>query len=471
MEPVDPRLRPRNMVNRRQLLALTGLAALGGSSVLAGCGSTNSKRPSSTGSTRGSASSNRTVQMDSPLVRSEAALAAIDHSAVQAVAPAVAAFTADLFGRIATGSTGNLVCSPYSAAVALAMTVQGARGDTAAQMLKVLHGGTGADAAVDLATGLGGLDRTLATRAGTRQDGNGHSVQVQLQAANSLWGQRHEAWCEDFLDVLAADFGAGLHQVDYTSDVEGARKAINAWVSGQTNAKIPELIAPGVLDQMTRLVLANALYLKAPWQDPFLTMDTAPAPFTRPDGSKVTVRMMNRPDGVLNRAQGDGWTAVDLPYAGSELAMAVILPDAGRFARVQTGFTADFLKTVLTGMKATPLALGLPRWKTRTQTPLSKVLAQAGMPLAFSNGADFSGMTAQDALKIGAVLHEGYIAVDEAGTEAAAATAVVMKVMGIRADPPASLVVDRPFFYVIHDVATETPLFVGRVVDPTVAAV
>lgn len=441
------RLRLRGVITRRGLLA-AGVA--GGGWLLAGCGGAPN-----VDSTKAPA---ELVLARSPLGRADP-----DPAEVAEAVAAVTGFTAELYRRVAGQTRGNVVCSPYSVAQALAMTVQGARGDTAVQMLRVLHAAAGA---ATLGAGLGGLDATLARRTGRRTNAKGSDGQVVLAAANSVWGQRGLAWQRPFLDTLARDFGAGVRQVDFATATEPARLAINRWVSDQTLTRIPELVAPGLLDALTRLVLVNALYLKAPWHSPFSPEDTRKAPFTRLDGSRVTADLMAATVTDAGYARGDGWTAVDLPYAGKELAMAVILPDPGRFTAVESGLDAAGLARTLRALVPTGVSVDLPKWTHRTKADLADTLAGLGMPLAFTDRADFTGMTTADRLHISAVAHEGFIAVDEHGTEAAAATAVVMGVSAALG-PPVSITVDRPFLYVIHDVATGAPLFTGRVTDPT----
>ena len=394
------------------------------------------------------------------LVESDVARAPAPDDARDAAVRAVTAFTADVYGLLARGATGNLVCSPYSVAVALGMCLQGARGGTATEILDVLH----ATDAAALAAGLNGIDAALAARPGSDP---GADRGVVLDGANSLWGQRGVGWRPEFLDVLAREFGTGMRVVDYLTDPEGARRQINAWVAERTRDRIPELVPPGAITPDSRLTLVNALYLKASWQTPFVPDLTAAGPFHRVDGSTSTADLMHAGDGgtPVGWAEGDGWTAVDVPYADGEVALAVVVPDAGRFAAVE-GAMAGWLPRVLGGLETFPVDLALPRWTSRTQVDLVPALAGLGMPGAFGPGADFGGMTGEERVFIGAAVHEGYIAVDEAGTEAAAATAIVMRVMGLSSPPERSLVVDRPFLYVLHDRPTGTPLFVGRVLDP-----
>ena len=374
----------------------------------------------------------------------------------------VHAFTADLYRELA-GSAGNLVCSPYSVAVALAMTRNGARGDTAAEMDRVLHTGD----PLRLNAGLGATEALLETRSGPVRTADGTTAELSLRIANSLWGQHDVAWQTAFLDTLARDYGAGMRLVDYRTAAEPAREQINAWTGEQTRGKIDELIPPGALNRLTRLVLVNAVYLKAPWRQPFAPDRTRAAPFTRPDGSIVQAPTMTEEIVEARYGRVDGWQAVELRYAGDALAMTVVLPDralAEFDARLDEARLAQVLGSVAPVGR---VALSLPKWTFRTGAALKDALSALGMPTAFAERkADFSGMAAAEKLLIDDVLHEGFIAVDEAGTEAAAATAVMMRTESMPV-ADVEMVVDRPFLFVIHDVATAVPLFIGRVTDPT----
>jgi serpin B len=374
----------------------------------------------------------------------------------------VQSFGADLFRAMAK-QDGNLLCSPYSVAVALGMTRNGARGSTAAEMDHVLH----ATSAAGLNIGLNALTEHIERLAHQRKRPDGSVAKVIVDAANSLWGQHGVRWERPFLDALAESYGTGMRQVDYIHDSEAARQAINTWTSDQTHAKIPKLLPPGILDNTTRLVLVNAIYLKAPWAVPFDKTATRDGPFTRADGSTARVPMMESDsDTQLAYARGPGWQAVDLPYDDGGLAMAVVVPDAGRLEDFVRGFDGDLLGTLLTGLRPTGVALRLPRWTFRTQVLLNDPLGDLGMPTAFTGRANFTGMTRQEPLDIAAVVHEAFIAVDEDGTEAAAATAVMMHLTSARR-PDVLLTVDRPFLFVLHDTETGTPLFIGRVSDPS----
>lgn len=362
----------------------------------------------------------------------------------------------------ATKPGENAVLSPASVAIALAMARAGARGETAAQMDAVLR----AVASDEHAGWLNALDAALASRTGRFQDLSGAEREVILRIANAPFAQRDYAWNQAYLDALASRFAAGVRLVDYANDHEAARRLINAWVDERTERRIPELLQQGILDPDTRLVLVNAIYLKAAWLTPFFPDATAPAPFTRQDGTTIDVAMMR---GLVEAqyASGDGWRAVDLPYVGGALAMTVIVPDD--LAAFQATLDADRFAAIVGALSAHEVALTLPKWGQETKVDLKTVLAAMGMPDAFDPGlADFSGMTDADRLFITAVIHQANIDVDEKGSEAAAATAVVMG--RTSAPQPVTLNVDRPFLFALRDVQTGAILFLGRVTEPLVRA-
>lgn len=356
----------------------------------------------------------------------------------------------------------NLAVSPYSVAAALGMTVNGARGRTADEMLRVL-GGLGL---AELDAGLAALDRLLTSRSRTHTLVDGTTAEVALATANSLWGQRGLAWEQPFLDDLARWFGAGLQQVDYVTDAEAARRAINSWTSSRTRTRIPELLVPGVLDLQTRLVLVNALYVKAPWATPFQPDATARGDFRTDAGARVSAELMSGEHTGARVARGAGWVAVSLPYAGQQVAMTVLLADQDDPSAHAELLARGGLAAALSGLAPQPAIVTMPKWTTRTRARLKPLLAAVGMPTAFSAEADFSGITRQQRLSISEVVHEGFVAVDEAGTEAAAATAVVMREVSAGLEPM-QLRLDRPFLYALHEVASGLPFFVGRVGDPT----
>lgn len=374
-------------------------------------------------------------------------------------AGAVNAFGLDLY-RAVSGGGENLVLSPASIALALAMTRAGARGETSDEMDAVLH-----DAASDAhAAWLNALDAALASRSGTFRDAGGEDRQVTLRIANAPFAQRDLPLEDAYLEALATQFGAGLRLVDYIAATEEARQAINGWVAEQTEDRIDELLAPGVLTSTTRLTLVNAIYLKAAWQTPFDEALTAPGPFNRPDATTVEAPMMRLADS-LPYAAGDGWQAVELPYVGGQLAMTIIVPDD--LAAFEAKLDADAFESITAGFAERLVRLSLPRFGTESKLELADTLAALGMPLAFDpQRADFSGITTAERLFISDVIHQANLDVDEKGTEAAAATAVVMRAGAAPAEP-VTLTVDRPFLFALRDTQTGAIVFFGRVTDPT----
>ena len=359
------------------------------------------------------------------------------------------------------GNSGNLFYSPYSISVALAMTYAGARGETARQMAEVLRFTLPPER---LHPAWNALDLELASR--SQQVADEKEKRFSLHVANALWGQAGYRFLPDFLDLLAENYGAGMRLVDFGKDPEAAHQTINRWVSDQTKKRIQDLIPAGVVSPLTRLVLTNAIYFDAAWQHPFPKEATHDAPFTRLDGSRVQVPMM-RKSAPFGCAKGEGYQAVELPYVGRQLAMVVLLPDAGEFAAFEGSLDAARLEGILEDLEGQEVALTLPKFRFETPLGLAKILADMGMPDAFSPGqADFSGMDGAKDLFIQDVLHKAFVAVDEAGTEAAAATAVVI---GLTAMPatPVEVTVDRPFLFLIRDRETGAILFLGRVLDPS----
>jgi serpin B len=377
-----------------------------------------------------------------------------------AAVAAVRAFTADLY-TAAVADADNLVLSPYSVAIALAMTRNGALGRTAREMDAVLH----APALARFNGGMNELTRRIEARAREHELPDGGTAEVAVSVASSLWGQQDVAWKQEFLDVLARQYGAGMHLVDYAEDTENARGLINEWTAERTDDKITDLLPDGVLDGLTRLVLVNAIHFKAPWDEPF---DNARrVAFHLADGTRDEVEMVSQYLGAAGYGEGDGWTAVQVPYLGRELAMTVVLADD--LAELEGRLDGELLDAVTTQRRPAPggVNLTMPRWDFRSRLDLKSLLSDLGMPTAFDEtGAELEGMTAEPDLHLTHVVHEATITVDEDGTEAAAATGVVAGVTGAPTEPPKEVVLDRPFLFVVHDVETGTPLFVGRVADP-----
>ena len=368
--------------------------------------------------------------------------------------------------RLIRRAPGNLVFSPASIAAALRMALLGARGETAAELARALHlsGPEAAAAGLRLLGGVlrGSLDQAAAAG---RED-------FTFRTPNTMWVQSGLPLQPEFLAAITDEAAAAVHDADFVHEHEKARKEINRVIAEQTAERIRDLLAPGVIDSATRLVLASAIYLKAAWAHPFPETATDDAPFYlegTADGATVTVPMM-QVTGQFSYAQGDGYQAVVLPYVGGRLAMAVVLPD-GRLAplaeRLSHGGATGGMQDLLAGVTQARVQLSLPRFRFRRKFDLVGALRQLGVIRAFG-GADFSGITNAASLEISAVEHEAYLDVNEKGTEAAAATAIAMRAMAlVRQPPPVTMTVDRPFLFAIIDIATGLPLFLGQVADPT----
>ena len=365
-------------------------------------------------------------------------------------------FAFDLYGRL-KGGEGNLFLSPYSISTALTMTYGGARGETADQMANVLRLPSSGEA---VHAAYAALQNDL-NAAGPGAPG------FELVAANRLWGQKGYTFLPDFLSLLKANYGAGLEQLDFTADTEVARKAINVWIEKQTRDKIQDLIKPGVLPAQTGLVLTNAIYFKGKWAEKFRKEATREWDFFVTPETKVIAPFMYQ-EAEFGYFEGDGLQALELPYQGDRLAMVVLLPGAkDGLAALEASLSAEKVAGWLGNLHRREVRVALPRFKTTAEFSLADTLVAMGMTDAFNpKAADFSGMTGTKDLTIVAVVHKAFVEVNEEGTEAAAATAVVAKSEGI-AEPPPVFRADHPFLFLIRDTKTGAILFLGRILDPT----
>jgi len=357
------------------------------------------------------------------------------------------------------GEEGNLFYSPYSISLALAMTYAGARGETAQQMADTLHFLLEQER---LHPAFNWLDAELARRGEGAEGKDGEGFRLNI--VNAIWGQKDYEFLSDFLDVLAENYGAELRILDFMTETEKSRLTINDWVSDQTEGRIEDLIPQGAIDEWTRLVLTNAIYFNAAWAYPFNGNITADGPFYLLDGGQVSVPMMKQTES-FGYTEGEGYQAVELLYDGGELSMVILLPEAGNFEAFEEGLQAQQVSDVISGLQPTEVALTMPKFEFDSEFSLKDTLAGMGMPIAFSSDADFSGMTGNPELFISDVVHKAFVAVDEAGTEAAAATAVIMKLTAVP-EPPVEVTMDRPFIFLIRDIETGAILFVGRVMNP-----
>lgn len=364
-----------------------------------------------------------------------------------------------LFGAAAPG-TDNAVISPYSILTALGMTQYAARGEAAAAMTSVLGG--------DADTVAGWLtvvdDSIAAAVARGVVNASGESVDTVVDAANSLFAHSDLQVRQEFLNQLATGYGAGLRTCDFIADPERCRALINDWVADRTHDLIQQLLPAGIVDADTRMLLVNALYLSASWDTEFT--NGGPVDFAAP-GGPVSVRLMGMTRSTAH-ATGNRWQSVSVPYAGRGLAMTILLPDAGAFNAVVAGLNGAVLHAAAAGSHE-QIALRMPAFSATTAVSMDPALTAMGLGPIF--GGDMSGITGRAAdVTVGSVLHRAKIDVDEHGTKAAAATAVIGipgAAPGPQGPDPIEVTVDRPFLYSIHDTATRCPLFLGRVSDPT----
>jgi len=371
------------------------------------------------------------------------------------------AFALDLY-QLKRSDPGNLFYSPHSISIALAMTWGGARGETADQMAETMHYTLGAER---LHTSFNALDLALSSRGEDVQLDEGEEGDpFRLSIVNAIWGQRDYTFLESYLDLLALNYGAGLRPLDFAADPDGSRQTINTWVEDQTEDRIKDLLPEGSIDGNTRLVLTNAVYFKASWLNAFEVSLTRDGEFTRPDGTTTTAPFMHQQES-LAYGSGEGWAAVELPYVGRELSMVVILPDAGSFDTFEAGLDVETLDGIIDGLSETQVAVALPKFTFEYDLPLNQPLMDLGMTAAFGGDADFSGINGVGGLQITDVLHKAFVAVDEKGTEAAAATAVVVGETSVGPDPVV-FSADRPFIFLVRDLETGAIIFLGRVVDP-----
>jgi serpin B len=361
-------------------------------------------------------------------------------------------FAFDLYNQLRQ-KDGNLFFSPQSISTALAMTYAGARGDTAEEMAQALHFCLPKTL---LHPGFGALLREL--------NGEGKKRGYQLSVANALWGQKGEGFKDDFLQLTRDTYGAGLKQVDFAGDAEAARKEINAWVEKQTNDKIKDLLPPGTIDALTKLVLTNAIYFKGDWQSQFKKDQTRDEVFHGASDAKVP--MMHQTAKFKYHDAGD-LQLLEMPYGGKELSMVVLLPKkADGLAGLEKSLTADKLAGWLGKVSEQQVIVTLPKFKVTSEFSLNGALEALGMKKAFQMpGADFSGINGKDDLYIKAVVHKAYVDVNEEGTEAAAATGVVV---GVKSLPPPKpeFRADHPFVFLIRDTRNDSVLFLGRLVAP-----
>jgi serpin B len=378
--------------------------------------------------------------------------ATVTHADAAALATGNAQFAGRLLALLARFQP-TVALSPFSISGTLAMTYAGARGRTAAEMASALDFRLPPDR---LHAAFNALSQAVAA-VGTGT--------TRLRIANALFGQRGTAFRQAFLSVLARDYGTGIHTVDFATAPDAARAAVNTWVSQVTEGKIPQLLGSGDVDALTRLVLADAVYLNARWDSPFSREDTSPAPFYAPGGTTQVPTMHQAAS--FDYASHPGYRVLELPYKRDRLAFDILLPDPGRLRSLLGRIALSGPLPLLSGLAPQRVQLALPKLLLRTHFELTDALSTLGMPLAFSSAADLSGIAGSPGqLSIQHVVHEAYVRVDEAGTEAAAATGAVVGVTALPPMPAIQFKVDRPFVFVLRDRHTQAILFLGTVSNP-----
>jgi len=373
-----------------------------------------------------------------------------DYSSVETIVQGNTEFALDLYQKL-RAVEGNLFFSPYSISTALAMTYAGARGNTAVQMAQALH----------FLLDQEQLHPTFALLEAKLGD-MGRKGYIQLKVANALWPQKGFSLLEAFLALTKQYYGVLITPVDY-GDAETARCTINAWIEERTESKIQDMIPPDILDALTRLVLVNAIYFKGNWASQFAQSLTSGAPFWVTPDEQVRVPMMSQVYG-FRYGEGDGLQVLELPYAGDDLSMVVLLPrEIDGLADLEESLTEKNLGRWTRRLWPSKVQVFLPRFEIAFPLRLDDTLKSMGMVDAFGD-ADFSGMDGTRLLYIAAVLHKAFVAVNEEGTEAAAATAVIAR----RGMPPPvpTFRADHPFVFLIRENSTGSLLFLGRVVNP-----
>ena len=375
---------------------------------------------------------------------------------IRAAAKSVDALAMDLYPRI--GNAGqNLLYSPHSISVTLAMAHAGAKDQTRADMAKVLH----FDPELDLTgSGFAALVREL--HATARTDG------CQLSVCNALWAQRGVTFLPEFLRVVLEVYQGQAIQIDFMNDPKEAQQAINEEVAKKTEGKIYDLIPSGLIDTMTRLVLTNAIYFKGDWARPFAKELTTPDEFKMADGTKVETQFMNE-SAVFGYMEGENFQVLEIPYKGKGFSMIVLLPaEETPLSEFEKKISWEKIEQWTAGLKEREVIVSLPRFTITTPSCLlGKTLAGMGMADAFSPRADFSAINGQKDLQLGEVAHKAFIEVNETGSESAAATAVTLEFKSMGPSPLPAFIADRPFMFLIRHKKTGCVLFMGRLANPS----
>jgi len=365
-------------------------------------------------------------------------------------------FAFELYSKYKS-ETGNIFFSPYSISTALAMTFEGAKGQTADEMQAVFHFPK---------------DDTL-RRSSFQQiykEINKKDKPYTLKTANALWAQKDYAFLDSYFSLVKQYYGGNVTNLDFKTKTEESRLTINRWVEKQTNNKIKDLIPIGALNSMTRMVLTNAIYFKGMWVKQFDKADTREKDFKVSAEKKVKAKMMSLSgkEAKFNYAETGDLQVLELPYKGEELSMLILLPKEGGMAALEASLNAQEISKLRNSLDEERVEVHLPKFKFETKYFIAEDLKGMGMPTAFSpESADFSGMTGKKDLYIDSVIHQAFVEVNEEGTEAAAATGITMGITSIAIPKFKIFNADHPFIFVIQGRATGNILFLGRVNDPS----
>jgi serpin B len=368
-------------------------------------------------------------------------------------------FALDLYRQLSSddNASENLIVSPHSIVTNWGMVYAGARGQTEIEIADVFHFNY---PQANFHSCLKQLNDLLESRGSTVGP-----EAFRLEIANSAWGDSRMTFLQSFLDTISVDYGAPLQTVDFATQPEVSRLAINDWVADETHNLIQNLLGPGSITPVTVLVLVNTIYFRAGWLEKFDPTYTAPGTFTKLDGSEVTVPIMTG-EFSMRYHEGAGYDAVEVPYKGEECSMVLILPDEGEFANIESALTASVLDTVFSSLSyGWHVILSVPKFSFETRYDMSSVLEDMGISTAFYPGANFSGIDGTDdgSPWVSFVAHKSFISIDEWGTLAAAGTAT-----GFTVGISFRFNANRPFLFVVRDNETGSILFMGRVLDPRV---
>ena len=359
-------------------------------------------------------------------------------------------FTFDLYQQM-KDMGGNFFISPYSISTAFAMTYAGARDETEQQMADTLHFTLPQESLHAAFAKLDSLFKEMVEW-------------FRLNIANAIWGQEGYDFLPTYLELIKTYYGCDLHLLDFINEPGEAIQEINQWASDQTEGRIKNILDSSSIHPLVRLILANATYFKANWAHKFNENNTSNDNFYLLDGSTVTVPMMHQQQ-QFDYAEDDTYQAIRLPYTGNKMAMTVLLPRAGEFESFENSLDAQILKEIVDKMEPKQVDLSLPKFTFESTYRLETVLAEMGMPIAFSGAADFSGMTSDTSLFIGSAIHKSFVSVDEVSTEAAAVQGNVIVVSATPA-PTVRFTANRPFIFLIQDLETGSILFIGRTLNP-----